>query len=151
MDKGDVKETTLLDERDLSYFKLETLAKFNKPFDTRKDYFNFRISLKDTNDALVLPIKINKILLRDGEILFGERNVDQILNGIGDQVTVRVPVTYELEQPEEQRGLSYKLNYEYTKKVKDKFVNGSYTYKEELVRDDYERKFQTKIFLVKSG
>ena len=151
MDKEDVKETTLLDERDLSYFKLETLATFNKPFDTRKDYFNFRISLKDTNDALVLPIKINKILLRDGEILFGERNVDQILNGIGDQVTVRVPVTYELEQPEEQRGLSYKLNYEYTKKVKDKFVNGSYTYKEELVRDDYEMKFQTKIFLVKSG
>ena len=151
MDKEDVKETTLLDERDLSYFKLETLATFNKPFDTRKDTFKFRITLKNTHDDLVLPIKINKILLKDGEILFGERNVDQILNGIGDQVTVRVPVTYELEQPEEQRGLSYKLNYEYTKKVKDKFVNGSYTYKEELVRDDYERKFQTKIFLVKSG
>ncbi|TKJ40226.1 hypothetical protein CEE37_07835 [candidate division LCP-89 bacterium B3_LCP] len=152
VDKDDLKELTLLDERDFSYFKLETLTTFNKPFDTRKDSFHFRIRLKDINDELVLPVKINKIILRDGEVLFGEKNVEQVLNGIGDKIIVKVPVTYDLEQLEEQRGLSYKMDYEYTKKVKDqRLENGSYTFKEELVRDDYENKFQTKIFFVKSG
>lgn len=152
VDNADVKELTLLDERDFKYFKIETLTTFNRPFDTRKDYFNFRITLKDTNDELAPPVKINKIILKDGEILFGEKNVDLVLNSIGDKITVRVPVTYGLEQLEEQRGLSYKMDYEYTKKVKDqRLENGSYTYNEELVRDDYENRFQTKIFFVKSG
>lgn len=152
VDEEDIKELTLLDERDFSYFKLETLTTFNQPFDTRKDNFNFRITLKDTSEDLVLPVKINKIILRDGEVLFGEKDVEQVLNDIGEKITVEVPVTYDLEQLEEERRLSYKMDYEYTKKVKDeRLADGSYSYKDELVRDDYENRFQTKIFFLRSG
>ncbi len=152
VDKEEVKENTLLDEKDFSLFRLETLATFNKPFDTRRDDFNFRITLKDTDDMLVPPIRINKIILRDGEVLFGEKEVDQALNGIGDRIIVNVPVTYDLEQLEEDRRLSYKVDYEFTQKVKDeRLPNGTYTYKNTLMREDYETRFQTKVFFVRSG
>lgn len=151
VDKEDITKATLLDERDFKYFKIDASTTFNRPFDTKKDSFNFQITLTDTSDDLVLPVKINKITLREGEVLFGEKSVGRTLNNIGDKITAEVPMTYGLDQPEEEIRLSYKLDYEYTKKVKDKRLeDGSYTYKEEVVRDDYENRFQTKIFFVKT-
>ena len=44
------------------------------------------------------------------------------------------------------------MNYEYTQKVKDeRLQNGSYSYKDELVRDDYQKRFTAKITFVRSG
>jgi hypothetical protein len=152
VEEDKAKEMSLLDENNFGYFKLETLVTFNKPFDTRKDSFNFRITLKDATDDVVLPIKIKKIVVREGEVLFGERRFNLALDEIGSEVTVKVPVTYELDELEEEKRLSYKIDYEYKKKVKDqRQPNGTYTYKEELVRDDYETRFRTKIFLVRTG
>ena len=108
--------------------------------------------MKDYKEGIVLPVRLNKILLKNGEMLFGEKEVNLALEKIGDTVTVNVPLDYRLEQAEETGGLTYQMNYEYTQKVKGiRLQNGSYSYKEELVRDDYQKRFTTKITFVSSG
>lgn len=145
----DVRPVTLLDEMDFGLFTLETTVTYNGPFDAGKDTFAFRISLKDSKEGIVLPVKLNKILLKNGEVLFGEKELTLALGKVGDAVIVNVPLDYHQEQVEEIGSLTYQLNYEYTQKVKDqKLANGSYSYKNELVRDDYQKRFTTKITFV---
>ena len=145
----EVRPITLLDEMDFGLFTLETTITYSEPFDVNNDTFAFRISLKDDKEGIVLPVKINKILLKNGEILFGEKEVNLALKKVGDTVTVNVPLDYHLEQAEEVGGLTYQMNYEYIQKVKDeRLSNGSYSYKDELVRDDYQKRFSTKITFV---
>ncbi|MBI2208758.1 hypothetical protein HYU50_04660 [Candidatus Woesearchaeota archaeon] len=145
----DIRPVTLLDEKDFGLFTLETTVTYNEPFDAAKDTFAFRISLKDYKEGIVLPVNLNKLLLKNGEILFGEKEVKLALGKIGDTVTVNVPLDYRLEQVEEAGGLTYQMNYEYTQKVKDeRLQDGSYSYKDELVRDDYQKRFTTKITFV---
>ncbi|MBL7056326.1 hypothetical protein ISS07_05415 [Candidatus Woesearchaeota archaeon] len=147
-----VRPITLLDENDFGFFILETTATYSEPFDVSRNTFAFRLSLKDDDLDLILPIKINKILLTDGEVLFGEKEVSATINEVGDTITINVPVSYILQQPEEIRGLTYKISYEYEKRVKDKRLeDGTYSYKPELVRDDYQKRFSTKITFVKTG
>ena len=149
---NDVRPVTLLDETELNLFTLETTATYNGPFDVAKDTFAFRISLKDYKEGLVLPVELKKILLRNGEVLLGEKEINFALNKIGEVVTVNVPVDYRLQQAEEAVSLAYQINYEYTQKVRDqKLTNGSYSHKDELLRDDYQRRFATKITFVRSG
>ena len=147
-----VRPVTLLDERDFKFFVLETTVTFDEPFDVTKDTFAFRISLKDDSEDIIFPIKLNKIILKDGEVLFGEKELNLLLNAVGDSITINVPVIYRLKQAEEVRGLTYQINYEYNKRVITKrFLNGSVSYDFEFVRDDYQKRFTTKIILVKSG
>tara|TARA_Y100000294_G_C8567911_1_gene341605 strand:- start:2820 stop:3434 length:615 start_codon:yes stop_codon:yes gene_type:complete len=147
-----VRPVTLIEERDFSFFELETTVRYNEPFDVTKDTFTFKISLKDMKDDLVLPIRFNKIILKNGELLFGEKALNIVLNGIGDSNTFNVLISSVLEKPEESGKLTYEMDYEYIRKVKDqRFDNGSYTYKEEVVRDDYQKKFTTQITFFKSG
>jgi hypothetical protein len=152
VDKEDVRPISLVDEREFSFFKLETTITFNDPFDVNTGNFKFRFVVKDDDEDLVFPIKLTKIILTDGEVLFGEKNLEILLNGVRDTASISVPVSYRLDQLEEERRLSYKLDYEHNIRIKDKRLdNGTYSYKEELRRDEYENKFSEKIFLIKSG
>ncbi|MAH32776.1 hypothetical protein CL615_00110 [archaeon] len=147
----DVAAKTLLDERDFKFFELETTVKFNDPFDIGKDRFDFRMSIIDENEDIVFPIKMNKIILKDGEVFLGEKNLDLFLNKVGESISFNVQLSYDLVQPEESRGLTYKVNYEYTKRVvAERLPDGSESYGLEFVRDDYEKRFSTKVNLVRS-
>jgi len=147
-----VRPVTLLTERDLNLFKLETTVTYNEPFDITKDILTFRVSVIDDSEDLIFPIKLTKLILKDGEILFGEKQLDSILTEVGDSVTMRLFVSYSPQEVEEVRRLIYQINYEYTKSVKDKRLpNGTYTYKSELVRDDYEDRLTSKITFLRFG
>ena len=147
-----ITPVTLLNERNFGLFKLETTATYNNPFDVAKDTFTFRIIVKDDSENIIFPIKLTKILLKDGEVLFGEKQLDSLLTGVGDTITIKTPLFYILKQLEEDRRLTYQIDYEYMQRVKDeRLPNGSYSYKNELVRDKYENRFTTKISFVKSG
>ena len=150
--RENVRPVTLLDEREFGVFKLETTATYNEPFDINRDAFTFRISLKDHTDEIKMPIKINKITIKEGEILFGGKDLDIKFDEIGESSTVNVPFIYKLEQPEETKSLTYKIDYEYISLVKgQKLSNGSYIFEEQVVRDNYQKKFTTKIAFFKSG
>ena len=152
VDKKDVRPIDLIDERDLAEFTLETKVSFNKPFDARSDNFNLRITLKDASQDLVLPVKILKITLLGGEILFGELNKEELLNGIGDTVNMQIPITYVPELLEEEKSLSYKIDYEFRSKQRQRLENGSYA---DIIsaskRDSFEKSFRENVFLVKAG
>lgn len=152
VDEEDVKEVRLLDEVETNYFMIDSVTTFDNPFEVNKDSFGFRITLKDTQDDIVLPIFLNKIVLTDGEMLFGELSLNgKVLAGIGDYVEFSVPSRFDLEELEEERRLSYQIDYEHEITVRDqRLSNGTYTYKQENVRDSYEKRFSTKIFLVKT-
>ena len=63
-----------------------------------------------------------------------------------------MPIDYQLSDIEEERQLSYKLRFEYTKRVrKDRNPDGTYNYENELVRDEYQKFFGSKIFFVRTG
>lgn len=147
-----VRSVTLLTERDFNLFKLETTVTFNEPFDVAKDTFTFRVSVLDDSEDIVFPIKLTKLILKDGEILFGEKQLDSILTEVGDSVTMSSSVSYSPQEVEEVRRLSYQINYEYKKSVRDKKLpNGTYTFKSELVRDDYQERLSSKITFLRSG
>jgi hypothetical protein len=149
--KEKIRQISLLDEHDFNFFIVETIVTYNEPFDASGDLFRFRISVKDDSQDLVFPIKLNKIILKDGEIVYGEKQLDLFLNGLGDTVKFDIPVFYQLENVEKVGRLSYQINYEYNKRVKEtRLPNGSYSYKQELVRDDYENKFTTKLTFFES-
>jgi len=151
VDPKEVIESKLVDERDISFFILETQTTFNKPFNVLADKFKFQVKLKDAGEDLVLPVKISNIQLKEGEILFGEKNLDKSLNNVGSIINAEIAVDFRPTQIEEEHSLSYKLDYQYTKKVKTTRTNGTWDYKEELVRDSYERRFSSRIFFVNPG
>jgi len=152
VDAKDVIESKLVDERDLSFFILETQTTFNKPFNVLEDTFKFQVKLKDAGEDLVLPVKITNVQLKENEILFGEETLDKTLNSVGRVINTEIGVEYRPTQIEEEHSLSYKLDYQYTKKVKtSRKDNGTWDYKEEVVRDSYEKRFSSRIFFVNPG
>ena len=151
VDPKDITESKLVDERDISFFILETQTAFNKPFNVLADNFKFQVKLKDAGEDLVLPVKITNIQLKEGEVLFGEKILDKTLNSVGSTINAEIGVDYRPTKIEEEHSLGYKLDYQYTKKVKTTRNNGTWDYKEEIVRDSYERRFSSKIFFVNPG
>lgn len=153
VDKNEVQETNLLNEGNLQYFDIESVITFNNPFDLAKDNFKVKITLKDTDEEVVLPIKIKKIVFKQGEILYAARDLTgKQLSKIGDNIDVLVQPMYELETLEEQKRLTYRLEYEYVITQKDaRLPDGTQTYKEVTNREDYENRFTTKITLLRTG
>jgi len=152
VDKKDARPIDLIDERELEEFTIETKMTFNRPFDGKKDYFNFRVTLKDASQELVLPVKILKATVLGGEVLFGELQSEGLLNGIGDTANMQIPLTYVPEQIEEEKSLSYKIDYEYKVKEQQRLANGSYIDSVSAPkRNSFERAFRENVFLVKSG
>ena len=82
-------------------------------------------------------------------MVLGEKQLNVLLKRVGDTGVFEIPIFVQLKQPEEVHGLAYKINYEFKKRVKKGIAkNGSVEYGDELVRDDYEKKFSTKITFV---
>jgi hypothetical protein len=144
----DIRPVTLLREGSLDLFKFEVTLKYNDPFDTTKDFFDFTFTLKDDTDNLIYPVRLNKIILIDGEVLYGERNLKLLLDGIGDSIVFKVPVSHILKNLEESRGLTYKIDFEYEQRVRStRLPNGTYSYTKEAVRRTYQDRFATKLNL----
>lgn len=152
VDPDEVVERKLVDERSTSFFTLETQTTFNNPFNIQKDRFHFKIILRDGSEELVLPIKIISVKLKEGEILYGEKTVNNVLNNIGESVSTIIPVSYQPAEVEEERPISYKIDYEYTKRVKkDRNPDGTYNYDEAIERESFEKRFTSKIYFVDPG
>lgn len=147
----DITVEKLVDERDIGFFVIETQTTYNYPFDTSKDEFSFFVRLKDISEDVVSPIKITIVQLKEADTLYGEKVVNQVLTDVGDTFTISIPVNYVPKIIEEERTLSYKLDYEVTYRVKkDRNPDGTYNYENQTKRDSYDKKFASKIFLVDS-
>ena len=159
VEKNDVVPQNFLDNINPGFFKASSIEKYNKPFDVSKASFEFRISLDDVGKDLILPVRMTNIKLLYGsesaraELLIAEKEIDGVLNGVGDQDTIRVPLTlnYKPQEAEESGSIRYSIDYEYRKKVASgKTTNGTSIYTNETVRATFTSPSKP-IFLVKSG
>lgn len=146
VEKKDIVPQNFLDPINPGFFKASSVAKYNKPFDVSRDNFEFKITLDDVSKDLVLPIRLTKVkLLFNSEYarteqLIAEQDLSGILNGIGDESLIHVPLNlnYRPQELEEIGSIRYGIDYSYTKKVASgKTVNGTIIYTNEIVRTTF--------------
>ena len=159
VEKNDMVPQNFLDNINPGFFKASSIEKYNKPFDISKGSFEFKITLDDISKDLVLPVKLTNIkVLYSGEsarveLLISDKDIDTVLNGIGDQDIIQVPMTlnYKPQQVEESGTIRYSIDYAYTKKVASgKTANGTALYANEIVRSTFTA-LSKPIFLVRNG
>jgi len=158
-EKKDVVPQNFLESISSGFFKASSIEKYNRPFDVDKDSFDFKITLEDASKDLVLPVKItNAKLLYNGEsarteLLIADRDLSEVLNGIGDQAVISVPLTlsYRPQELEETGTIRYSIDYEFVKKVSSgKVVNGTAVMANEIVRSTFTAPSKP-ILLVRRG
>ena len=144
---------------DIGFFKASSVVKFNKPFDAARDSFEFKITLDDTAKDLVLPVMLTKAKLlytseyARSELLIAEQDINGVLNGIGDQAIINLPVNldYKPQELEEAGSLRYAIDYTYTKQVViGKTFNGTNKYSPETKRETFKSPAKP-VFFVRSG
>ncbi len=159
VEKKDIVPQNFLDAISSGFFKASSIEKYNRPFDVDKDSFGFKITLEDTSKDLVLPVKItNAKLLYNGEsarteLLIAYKDLGEVLNGIGDQIAISLPLTlnYRPQEVEESGTIRYSIDYEFVKKVSSgKVVNGTAVLTNEIVRSTFTAPSKP-IFLVRKG
>ncbi len=146
INEKDIAMQNFLDTINTGIFKASSVVKYNKPFDVSKDKFEFTVTLEDIKKELVLPIMLTKIrLLYNSEntrtdLLIAEKELDGILNGIGDQTIMIVPLNlnYRPKELEEAGSLRYSIDYIHLKQVSTgRTVNGTTLYTNETVRGTF--------------
>jgi len=159
IDRNDITPQNFLDQINPGFFKASSVAKYNRPFDVNRDYFEFKVSLDDAAKDLVFPVKLTKVKILYSseyartELLIAEKELDSVLNGIGDESVINVPLTlnYRPQEIEEQGSVRYSIDYTYTKQVlSGKTANGTNTYGTETARATFSAPIKP-VFLVRSG
>ncbi|MBI4440142.1 hypothetical protein HY638_04180 [Candidatus Woesearchaeota archaeon] len=150
VDQKRVKSTDLTFEKELSFFTVEILVKFNNPFTVGKDKVDVSFKLKDEKEGLEYPIKITAVKLIDGQTLFGAKDgLSGSFEQLQDTYSVSLPITYQAPLIEEERAVTLRVDYEYKKSVKTtKNEDGTYNYVAETVRDTFDGKLSKKIFFL---
>jgi len=140
---------SLTDDKELSCFIIELKSFYDYPFNIDNSNFYIEIKLKDTDEDLILPISITYVKLIEKELLIGEAEVDETLSGVGDSLRIKIPITFNMQEIEEEKRLSLVIDYTYKKKEKiGRSDDGDPIYDEKTVRDSYEKSYSSKIFFV---
>ena len=159
VEKNDVVPQNFLDAINPGFFKASSIERYNKPFDISKDSFEFRINMDDVGKDLVLPVRLTNIkVLYSGEssrveLLIADKEIEGVLNGVGDQYIIKVPPTlnYKPHEVEESGAIRYSIDHTYIKKVASgRTANGTNIYSNEIVRSTFTSPSKP-IFLVRSG
>ncbi|MBI2650722.1 hypothetical protein HYX04_05440 [Candidatus Woesearchaeota archaeon] len=160
VDESRIAPLNFLDQMNPGFLKASSVIKYNKPFDPASDSFEFKVTLDDIGKDVMLPVRLTKIkLLYSGggyaraELLIAEKDLDGILNGIGDHSTLDVPLTlsYRPQELEEQGSLRYSIDYTYVRQVPSgKTANGTSIYNNETKRETFTAPVKP-VFFFRSG
>lgn len=159
IEKKDIAPLNVLDSINLGFLKASSVVKYNKPFDASRDSFEFKITLDDAGKDLVLPVRLTKVKLlysseyTRSELLIAEKDIDAVLNGIGDYAVINLPLTlnYKPQELEEAGSVRYSMDYAYTRQVlSGKTINGTNLYNNETKRDSFTAPAKP-VFFVRSG
>ena len=159
VEKNDIAPQNFLDTMDIGFFRASSVVRYNKPFDAKRDSFEFAVTLDNIGKDLVLPITLTKARLLFSseytriEQLIAEQDLSAVLNGVGDQAIISVPLNlnYRPQDIEETGGLRYTIDYVYKKKVvSGKTANGTNVYSDETVRASFTAPVKP-VFFVRSG
>jgi hypothetical protein len=149
IDDSLIKQISLTDEKELSYFTIEIKSSYDYPFNIDDSGFYVEIKLKDTDEDLVLPVSITNLKLVERELLIGEADVDETLSYVGDSSKMKVPVSYNMQEIEEEKRISLVIDYTYKRRERvGRNDEGEPIYENKVVRDSYEESYRSKIFFV---
>ncbi|MBI2542391.1 hypothetical protein HYV80_06820 [Candidatus Woesearchaeota archaeon] len=157
-DRKDAAPQNFLDSINTGLFKASSVVKYSKPFDASRDSFEFSITLDDLSRDIVLPILIThaKILYSSeysrAELLIADKELNSILNGVGDKATIILPLTlnYRPQEVEEQGSIRYSIDYTYRKQVvAGKGANNTNIYSNETARASFTAPVKP-VFFVRS-
>ena len=158
-DRKEAAPQNFLDSINPGFFKASSVAKYNKPFDASRDIFEFSITLDDASKDLLLPILLTKAKILYSseysrtELLIAEKELDAVLNGVGDKAAINLPLTlnYRPQELEEPGSIRYSIDYTYRKQVlSGKTANGTNIYSNETVRAAFTAPVKP-VFFVRSG
>ncbi len=159
VEKTDIAPQNFLDTIDIGLFRASSVARYNRPFDAKRDSFEFTVTLDNVGKDLVLPIILTKVRLLFSseyartEQLIAEHDLSAALNGVGDSAAINAPLNlnYKPYDVEETGGLRYVIDYVYKKKsVSGKTANGTNIYSDETVRASFTAPVKP-VFFVRSG
>ena len=158
VEKNDIIPQNFLDSINPGTFQASSVIKYNKPFDVSEENFEFKIALENVGKETVLPIRLTKIkLLCSGESarieqLIAERDLDYVLNGVGDEVKINAPLNlnYRPHEVEETGSLRYIVDYTHKKQVLSGKINGTDIFSNETLRAVFTASAKP-VFFVRSG
>ncbi|MBI4143262.1 hypothetical protein HY487_00090 [Candidatus Woesearchaeota archaeon] len=159
VDRRDTNPQNFLDAINPGLFKASSVAKYNKPFDASRDVFEFSITLDDASREIILPVLLTKAKVlysseySRAELLIAEKELDAVLNGVGDRVIISLPLTlnYRPQELEEPGSVRYSIDYAYRKQVlAGKTANNTNIYSNETVRATFTAPVKP-VFFVRSG
>lgn len=159
VEESKIAPLNFLDQMNPGFLKASSVIKYNKPFDLVRDSFEFKVTLDDVNKDIILPVRLTKVkLLYSGgyakaELLIAEKDLDGILNGIGDYtvITVLLTLNYKPQEIEEQGSLRYSIDYTYVRQVPSgKTANGTSIYNNETKRETFTAPVKP-VFFFRSG
>ena len=159
VEKKDIAPQNFLDQVNPGFFKASSVIKYNKPFDISRDSFEFTISIDDLGKDLILPIFLTKAKIlysseyARAEQLIAEKDIDSVLNGVGDKSTISMPLTlsYKPQEIEEIGSIRYSIDYTYKKQVASgRKTSGENIYTNETVRATFTAPVKP-VFLFRSS
>lgn len=159
VERQDIAPQNFLDSINTGFFKASSVAKYNKPFDASRDIFEFSITLDDASKDLLLPVLLTKAKILYSseysrtELLIAEKELNAVLNGVGDKSSISLPLTlnYRPQEIEELGSIRYSMDYTYRKQVlAGRTSNNTNIYSNETVRASFTAPVKP-VFLVRSG
>jgi len=134
-----IQNLVFSEDKTLNIFDIELLTKYDEPFVIGSSNFVLKITLKDDDEKLIYPIVFTKFRLFEKNLLLGERTTRPKLYRVGDSLEVIVPFDFSMNEAEEEKSVTLKVDYEYTK---------STTHGNELYRDDFTESYRDKFIFV---
>ena len=144
--KEDIEIQNFPDTLNTGLFKESMLVTYNKPMDSGRDTFKFKISLDDIGKDIVPPIKLTKLKLfyssdlSHTEQQIAEKDLDTQLTNIGDEVLIETSLNlgYKPREAEETGTFRYNIDYTYLKlTIAGKAPDGSILYTNDTVRSTF--------------
>lgn len=134
-----IQKLVFSEDKTLDIFDIELLSTYDYPFVIGSSNFTIKITLKDDDEKLVYPIVFTKFRLFEKNLLLGERTVNLKLTGVGDSLEVIVPFDFSMNDAEEEKSVTLKVDYEYTRSTS----RGN-----ELYRNDFTESYRDKFMFV---
>lgn len=113
-DLSELKSTTVLDERTISGFKIQTKITYDEPFNLMSSELGFVYTLETVGDGLT-DLAITKIQLLEGTKLLGEKAVNLLIMQSGSEYSSVVPFDFDMKENEGDKKIKIKVSYSYKK------------------------------------
>ena len=108
---------TVTTEKKLSDLKFGITTTYTKVIDPTKANIKVAIKITDDSPNLIFPVTIKSIKLLSGQLLLGQKDVDEVLTAVGEETVQPIKISYKPSICEEEKKVSIKIDYEYNNMI----------------------------------